>query len=196
MIAETYKIFVHDMRNFSLHMVLSHQYVFMKPRGGKLEEPTGGTTLRWKIFQCLKLFFRPFGTKTNWKWKMTLADPPAPPKKWNFPLFLTLPFWYFFIIFYWLLTSEKCITSDCDMAMQHEYSVQILSLSYCFILWWQCCMIAMIWCSWFANRHTNTSEPPGGRALHFDLASEHIFRLQWVAGHQTVRWVASIELIR
>ena len=50
MIAETYKIFVHDMRNFSLHMVLSHQYVFMKPRGGNLRSPKGGPPFDEKYF--------------------------------------------------------------------------------------------------------------------------------------------------
>ena len=65
---------------------------------GGLEEPQGGTPpYTWKKFQCLKLIFRPFGTKKNFesgKW-----PPLTPPPIMEFPIiflifFLTLPlFW-------------------------------------------------------------------------------------------------------
>ena len=61
--------FVHDMRNFSLDMVLTPLNVSMKPRGGLR------TPYTWKKIQCLKLIFRAFGTKKNLMWKMTLTDP-------------------------------------------------------------------------------------------------------------------------
>ena len=55
-----------------------------------LEEPQGGPPYTWKNLQCLKLIFRPFGTKKkieSGKWPSLTSSP----RKWNFPLFLTLP---------------------------------------------------------------------------------------------------------
>ena len=53
-------------------------------------------------FQCLKLIF--FGhmehknMKKNKKWKMTPADPPPPPLKWNFFKLFPNPLENFFIL--------------------------------------------------------------------------------------------------
>ena len=67
--------FVHNTHNFSLDMVLSPQYVSMKPRGGGLRSPEG-PPLYMKKTSMSNNDFQNIWSKKNWIWKMTLADPP------------------------------------------------------------------------------------------------------------------------
>ena len=63
----------HNMRNFSLDMVLSPKYVSTKPRGGGLRSPKGGPPIHEK---CLKMIFRPFGAKNK---KLDMENDPSWP---------------------------------------------------------------------------------------------------------------------